>query len=100
MVADSRRDGSTKPASITDRNPSWEEGWGWSQDRNMLETQTNFTSVLGANVGATNGGGADGLVPVVVMNQRSNQMWVWPSGGGASLALSRVAALVGAGAST
>lgn len=32
------------------------------------------------------------------MDQRGNQTQVWPSGGGASLALSRVAALVGPGA--
>lgn len=42
MVADSRRDGSTKPARITE--PWWEEERGRSQDTDTLETR--FTPIL------------------------------------------------------
>lgn len=101
LVRDSRRDGSTKPASITYRNLGGrmraESGheWAW---RPKLSSRRSVLPTF-SFCGATIGGGAVGLVPVVT-NQRSNRMQVWPSGGGASLALGRVAALVGAGAST
>lgn len=47
LVTDSRRDGSTKPAWITDRNPRKDGERG--QSRDPPKTQTDFTPILPAH---------------------------------------------------